>query len=84
MRSLAEKLIHSPLKFHLNWCLSVSETWQERLQDPRISFRGNIPRDEFLQLLEKADAIIIPTLLDTGPMLVVEALSTGTILYAIF
>ena len=79
MRSLAEKLIHSPLKFHLNWCLSVSETWQERLQDPRISFRGNIPRDEFLQLLEKADAIIIPTLLDTGPMLVVEALSTGTI-----
>ncbi len=79
MRSLAEKLIHSPLKFHLDWCLPVSETWQKRLQDPRISFRGNIPRDKFLELLEKADAIIIPTLLDTGPMLVVEALSTGTI-----
>lgn len=79
MRSLAEKLIHSPLEFHLDWCLPVSEKWQKRLQDPRISFRGNVLRDDFFNLLEQADAIIIPTLLDTGPMLVVEALSTGTI-----
>lgn len=79
MRSVAEKLIRSQLDFHLDWCLPVSEKWQRQLQDPRIRFHGNIPRDHFLSLLGDADAIIIPTLLDTGPMLVVEALSTGTI-----
>lgn len=79
MFHLAQKLKQSQLDFHLDWCLPVSETWQKKLHHPCITFHGNLPRKDFLNLLSEADVIIIPTTLDTGPLLVVEALSTGTI-----
>lgn len=47
--------------------------------DDNIMFRGRLTRDQFVNDLQKSDIIIIPTKLDTGPMLVVEAMANGVI-----
>ena len=44
-----------------------------------VIFYGSLSRFQFIEKMSKSDIVIIPTQMDTGPMLVVEALANGTI-----
>lgn len=72
------KLIKSiNFKYKIRWCLS--DGILDLQNDENIMFRGRLTRDQFVNDLQKSDIIIIPTKLDTGPMLVVEAMANGVV-----
>ena len=79
MNSLAKYLKESSLNFRLKWCLEADSFKLNFQNDNRFEFLGNLSRNNFYKTLFSSDCIIIPTHLDTGPMLLVEAMGQGVI-----
>jgi glycosyltransferase involved in cell wall biosynthesis len=61
----------------------VSDAYQQQLQnlaqkDPRISFKYPVPADQVVKILADYDLLAVPSqLLETGPMVVLEAFAAG-------
>lgn len=79
MFKLSKLLKDSALTFKVNWCLKADRYSNHFINDHRFHFLGNLSRDEFISTLTSSDCIIIPTHLDTGPMLLVEAMGQAVI-----
>lgn len=79
MKSICKKLKNSDMNFKLIWCLTANSVKEEFINDNRFIFSGKLNRNDFIKTLNNADCIIIPSHMDTGPMLLVEAMSVGTI-----
>lgn len=78
--SICKKLSESDKNFKFIWCLNpVKNINKELSSDSRFIFTGKLDRKKFIETLNNADCIIIPSHMETGPMLLVEAMSTGTI-----
>lgn len=78
--SICKKLSKSDKDFKFIWCLNpVKNIDKELSSDNRFVFTGKLDRKKFIETLNNADCIIIPSHMETGPMLLVEAMSTGTI-----
>lgn len=74
---IKELLINSEIEFTFNWCMLPDD---HKLQlDQRFETFGGLARTDFLAQLQASDIILIPTKLDTGPMLVVEALGNSAV-----
>lgn len=76
---LAKKLTESNLNFKFIFCVSPDHKLVKLINDNRIEFTGTLPRNEFLNKLSSADVIVIPSKRETGPLLLVEAMSFGVI-----
>lgn len=77
---ICKKLSKSDKNFKFIWCLNpVKNIDKELSSDSRFIFTGKLDRNKFIETLNNADCIIIPSHMETGPMLLVEAMSTGTI-----
>lgn len=77
---ICRKLSESDIDFKFIWCLDATRGIDRKLAtDKRFVFAGRLGRDKFINTLNDADCIIIPSHMETGPMLLVEAMSTGTI-----
>lgn len=79
MFELSKLLKNSTLTFKVNWCLNAERYSSHFSNDYRFRFLGNLYREEFITTLKSSDCIIIPTHLDTGPMLLVEAMGQAVI-----
>lgn len=79
MASICRKLKNSDMNFKLIWCLTADSVKNEFVNDDRFIFSGKLSRKDFINTLNNADCIIIPSHMETGPMLLVEAMSVGTI-----
>lgn len=79
MLKIAKYLQNSSLNFKLKWCLFADKYKENFKNDNRFQFLGNLPRAKFFSLLQSSDCIIIPTHMDTGPMLLSEAMGQGVI-----
>lgn len=79
MVGICRKLRNSDMNFKLIWCLTADSIKKEFKDDNRFIFPGTLSRNEFIDTLNNSDCIIIPSHMDTGPMLLVEAMSVGTI-----
>ncbi|MCZ2085619.1 MAG: glycosyltransferase family 4 protein [Flavobacteriales bacterium] len=79
MFELSKLLKNSTLTFKVNWCLNADQYSSHFSNDQRFHFLGNLSRDEFIATLKSSDCIVIPTHLDTGPMLLVEAMGQAVI-----
>ena len=79
MASICRELQKSDMDFKLIWCLSADSVKNEFKDDNRFVFPGKLARIDFIDALNNADCIIIPSHMETGPMLLVEAMSVGTI-----
>lgn len=79
MLEISKLLKNSSLKFKVNWCLSAGKYKSHFSDDNRFHFLGNLSRDQFVRTLKASDCIIIPTHLDTGPLLLVEAMGQAVI-----
>lgn len=79
MAAICRELQKSDMDFKLIWCLSSNSVKNELYNDSRFVFPGKLTRTDFIDTLNNADCIIIPSHMETGPMLLVEALSVGTI-----
>lgn len=79
MFELSKLLKSSTLTFKVNWCLKADRYSSHFINDHRFHFLGNLSREEFISTLTSSDCIIIPTHLDTGPMLLVEAMGQAVI-----
>jgi len=79
MFELSKLLKNSTLTYKVNWCLNADRYSSHFINDHRFSFLGNLYREEFITTLQSSDCIIIPTHLDTGPMLLVEAMGQAVI-----
>lgn len=79
MASICQKLKNSDMNFKLIWCLTANSVKDEFVSDDRFIFPGKLSRKDFINTLNNADCIIIPSHMETGPMLLVEAMSVGTI-----
>lgn len=79
MFELSKLLKSSTLTFKVNWCLKADRYSNHFINDHRFHFLGNLSRDEFISTLTSSACIIIPTHLDTGPMLLVEAMGQAVI-----
>jgi len=77
MKNIAKLLMGTTLKFVFKWCLMPEK--HSLLLDNRFETFGGLNRNDFLDKLRLSDIIIVPTKLDTGPMLVVEALANGVV-----
>src|SRR5690606_2080381 len=79
MKKVCTKLKESSYSFRVKWCLDAGGIQNEFSDDNRFIFLGNLHRDRFLKELSESHCIIIPTMLDTGPMLLVEAMAEGVV-----
>lgn len=79
MASICRELQKSDMDFKLIWCLTADSVKNEFKDDNRFVFPGKLTRIDFIDTLNNADCIIIPSHMETGPMLLVEAMSVGTI-----
>lgn len=79
MASICRELQKSDMNFKLIWCLTANYIKEELKNDTRFIFPGKLSRTDFIDTLNNADCIIIPSHMETGPMLLVEAMSVGTI-----
>lgn len=79
MFKLSKLLKDSALTFKVNWCLNAERYSSHFRSDHRFRFLGNLSREQFITTLKSSDCIIIPTHLDTGPMLLVEAMGQAVI-----
>jgi glycosyltransferase involved in cell wall biosynthesis len=79
MKIVAGYLKSSVYTFRLKWCLDAGNMKAGFEDDVRFEFLGDLPREDFYRVLQSSDCIIIPTRMDTGPLLVVEAMSYGVI-----
>lgn len=79
MFELSKYLHRSTLDFKVNWCLNAEKYKNYFKADNRFIFLGSQLREDFYTTLKSSDCIIIPTHLDTGPMLLVEAMGQGVI-----
>ncbi|KQK27498.1 glycosyltransferase family 4 protein [Chryseobacterium aquaticum] len=77
MKKLYELLHKSTINFKLWWCMVDGKYPVKKSED--VIFYGSLSRFQFIEKMSKSDIVIIPTQMDTGPMLVVEALANGTI-----
>ena len=75
MHSLCNRLKQTDWKFQVKWCGDAGLFVNDLNNDSRFQFLGNLSREEYLSELSKAHCIVIPTKLDTGPMLLVEAMA---------
>lgn len=77
---ICKKLSKSDMNFKFIWCLdTVKNIDKDLASDNRFVFAGKLNREDFIENLNNSDCIIIPSHMETGPMLLVEAMSTGTI-----
>lgn len=77
---ICKKLSKSDMNFKFIWCLNTFKNIDKDLaSDNRFTFAGKLNREDFIENLNNSDCIIIPSHMETGPMLLVEAMSTGTI-----
>ncbi|MDF2454808.1 MAG: hypothetical protein K0R51_801 [Cytophagaceae bacterium] len=79
MDEISQRLISTDLDFIVYWCGEASMYEAKFGKDKRFHFVGQLNRSLFLDTLNNSDCIIIPTILDTGPMLLVEAMALGVI-----
>ena len=79
MCAICRELHKSDMDFKLIWCLTANCIKEELNNDDRFIFPGKLSRTDFINTLNNADCIIIPSHMETGPMLLVEAMSVGTI-----
>ena len=77
--NIAKKLKNTGLDFEFHWCLPAGKYEKYFESDQRFVFHGALSRESFLQTLGNSDCILIPTRMDTGPLLLVEALAQGVI-----
>lgn len=77
MNKIANLLKHSTFEFLVRWCMLTEKMSIQ--DDRRFEIHGKLTRDEFVNKLKNSDVIIIPTKLDTGPMLLVEAMANGVV-----
>lgn len=79
MFRIARKLKDTSLDFKLYWCLPALKYERYFRGDSRFVFLGRLSRERFLETMSVADCMIIPTHMDTGPLLLVEALALGVV-----
>lgn len=79
MTKICRKLQKTDMDFKVIWCLTANNVKDELKNDDRFIFPGKLSRTDFINTLNNADCIIIPSHMETGPMLLVEAMSVGTI-----
>lgn len=79
MYKIAKSLLQSDVDFELIWCLPVPDSWKKELNSHKITFYEKLSHSEFMLRMQESHVAIIPTTMDTGPLLVVEALNCGTI-----
>ena len=79
MAAICRELQKSDMDFKVIWCLTANNVKDELKNDDRFIFPGKLSRTDFINTLNNADCIIIPSHMETGPMLLVEAMSVGTI-----
>ena len=77
--NVAKELKNTSLNFEFHWCLPAGKYKKYFESDRRFVFHGALSRESFLQTLGNSDCILIPTRMDTGPLLLVEALAQGVI-----
>lgn len=79
MFRIAKCLKQTNWNFKLYWCLNASQYMKFFTDDMRFIFKDKLDNISFKKLLSLSDCIIIPSHLDTGPLLLTEALSVGCI-----
>lgn len=79
MFEIAQKLKRTTWDFKLYWCLNASKYIDSFKDDKRFIFKEKLDSFAFKKLLAYSDCIIIPSHLDTGPLLLTEAFSVGCI-----
>lgn len=79
MFKIAKLLQESSLNFKVKWCVEAPKYKQAFENDNRFEFLGTLSREDFLNTLESADCIVVPTHMETGPLLLGEAMARGVI-----
>lgn len=76
---VAKALQQNDFNFKFHWCLPAPKYSKQFVNDNRFLFHGNLARHQFIHILSQCDIILIPTTMDTGPQLLVEAFACGVI-----
>lgn len=79
MLEICKELKATDWSFEVCWCSNAEDYKTILIEDKRFVFTGHLSREVFMKKLAESDVIIIPTLQDTGPMLLVEAMSLGVV-----
>ena len=79
MFKIAKLLQASSHSFKVKWCIEAPKYKQAFENDNRFEFLGTLSREDFLNTLEFADCIVVPTYMETGPLLLGESMARGVI-----
>ncbi len=86
-RKGGDKVLHAVLNqkdqwqgIHLHWFGKIEDTHREKLDNiDFITIYGNVPRSIFVEKLSSSDVLLLPSLSEGCPMVMLEAMSHGVI-----